>query len=727
MAASLNTSWARPAGTDRNRTRGDAPAATEDHRWSGAGHKDAGQLAMLGKAHEFFRICDIENKGFITRRDMQRLHGELPLSQDELENVFDTLDSDGNGSLSLEEFTTGFSQFLFGEKIPLSEGYEDQKEELRYENVYQSAWEESLEEAGDDEDRHFYQLIDSLGANRLLEDENNIKTLWTRLRKDEPHLLPSFEEFLTRIFSQLHEANDEKNELECALKKKTETYDEEIQNLYEEMEQQIKTEKERFLQQDTERFQSRSQEMEHKLTAKEQELEQIVQKQRRLEKQCADLNIDKHETRVENEKLKLTNKEMRTELERSTQELLTAQRQLQMLQEEASQLHEERDMEIYRVTERLQREKTTLLKQLDLLRETNKHLRDERDSCLQKPKVAVSNSLKNQRSGSIIGKYLDSKAAIKSQSSEEDDAFSSIKINNSVGSNGYFNQPLTEEEHGSENGKTDKQQLQRIISIEEDPLPQLLNLHAERTLHKWTEEEEKEEDVFQEDETVNKHQQPPMGFVPSSPRRQPVGKETLVNEERVYSHPDRLFKIVFVGNSSVGKTSLLRRFCDDYFHAGTSATVGIDYSVKTVTVDNCHVALQLWDTAGQERYRSITKQFFRKADGVIVMYDITCKQTFTSVRQWLVSVEEGAGENIPILLLGNKTDNEKEREVPHGLAEQLAKDCKLLFYECSACSGHNVKESVLHLARLLKEQEDKEKEKTVQLLDSSKKKSCCVK
>uniref|UniRef100_A0ACB8E6K9 Uncharacterized protein n=1 Tax=Sphaerodactylus townsendi TaxID=933632 RepID=A0ACB8E6K9_9SAUR len=152
---------------------------------------------------------------------------------------------------------------------------------------------------------------------------------------------------------------------------------------------------------------------------------------------------------------------------------------------------------------------------------------------------------------------------------------------------------------------------------------------------------------------------------------------------------------------------------------------GVDYRVKTITVDSSQVALQLWDTAGQERYHSIAKQFFRKADGIIVMYDITASSTFTAVKQWLVSIEEAIGENIPVLLLGNKIDNEKEREVPNGLGDRLAKDYNLIFYECSALSGYNTSECVLHLARILKEQEDKVKEKTVQLHQDVKKKSCC--
>eukprot|EP00066_Takifugu_rubripes_P011248 XP_003979781.2 PREDICTED: ras-related protein Rab-44-like [Takifugu rubripes] len=107
----------------------------------------------------------------------------------------------------------------------------------------------------------------------------------------------------------------------------------------------------------------------------------------------------------------------------------------------------------------------------------------------------------------------------------------------------------------------------------------------------------------------------------------------------------------------------------------------------------------MWDTAGQERYRSITKQFFRKADGVVVMYDITAEQSFTAIRQWLTSIKESAGEDIPIMLLGNKTDKQMERQVQHEAGQRLAKESQLAFFECSASSGCNVMESMVHLAR----------------------------
>eukprot|EP00064_Thunnus_orientalis_P000232 superscaffoldBa00000011_g232 len=646
--------------------------------------ENVGQNTILEKTHEFFQICDIESKGFITRRDMQRLNGELPLSAEELENVFDTLDSDSNGYLTLDEFSSGFSEFLFGRTISVEEGMgEKNYSKNSPEVLYQSQWEERLATSEDEEEKHFCMLMESLGANSVFEDPAEVRSLWAQLRRDEPHLLSNFEDFLARVTSQIIEANQEKRDMESALKRKAATHDDEIKHLYEEMEQQIKNEKDRIVLQDYERFLSRSQDLELQLSSKEKELEQLFQKQRRLEHQCQELHSEQHVTKVENVKLKQTNNELARELDHTSQELISAQEQLSLLQEQSTRLHEEKEMEIYRLTEGLQRERASLLKQLDLL-------------------------------------------------SEEEEDLTTSSVRQKL-ANGSCQPSCLEATRGH---------LQRIISIEEDHLPHLLqnSCQAQIPLQECSEGEEASDNEENIDLVMSDiypcassaQPQHSKGNVekrktPTSPRGQPVGKETSINEEGGPSPPDRLFKIVLVGNSSVGKTSLLQRFCDDCFRPGTSATVGIDYSVKTITVDNSQVALQMWDTAGQERYRSITKQFFRKADGVVVMYDITAEQSFTAVRQWLTSVKEGAGEDITIMLLGNKTDKEIERQVEKGVGERLAKDCQMTFYECSACSGHNVVESMVHLARILKEQEDREKEKTVQLVSSpaEKKRSCC--
>lgn len=684
------------------------------------------QNVMWKKAQEFFQTCDSEGKGFIARTDMQRLHKELPLSLEELEDVFDALDADANGFLTPEEFTTGFSHFFFSQNSHREEDAGQRVAQLQEEKVYQSSGEKDVGDTDQDEEAQFQMLMDRLGAQKVLEDESDVRQLWLQLKKDEPHLLSSFEDLLTTVFAQLQEAHEQKNELECALRKKIAAYDEEIQHLYEEMEQQIKSEREQFLLKDTERFQAHSRELERKLSAKEQELERLNQKQRRLEGQCAALHSDKHETKAENSKLRLTNQELARELERTSHQLQEAQQQLESLQREACELQQEKEMEVYRVTESLQREKSGLLKQLDFLRERNKHLRDERDITFQKDKAAktntaVSKASRRQRSGSVIGKYVDGRGILRSQSEEEEDVFGTLRRRSSVGLSAYLQ---AEEELGTGEpgtGVLRRQALRRIISIEEDPLPQLLEGGFEKPLSRCPEEEELSDQGTERQSAAA----PVLDLIPTSPRGQPVGKETLYKEERVPSTPDRLFKIVFVGDSAVGKTSFLRRLCEARFSPGMAATVGIDYRVKTVTVDDAQVALQLWDTAGQERYRCISQQFFRKADGVVVMYDLTAKQSFLSIRQWLSSVEEAVGDRIPVLLLGNKLDNETEREVPRGLGEQLAKEDNLIFYECSAYSGHNTQESLIHLARLLKEQEDTARKDTIQVGPPAKKKSCC--
>ncbi|MEQ2259616.1 hypothetical protein XENORESO_014736, partial [Xenotaenia resolanae] len=152
----------------------------------------------------------------------------------------------------------------------------------------------------------------------------------------------------------------------------------------------------------------------------------------------------------------------------------------------------------------------------------------------------------------------------------------------------------------------------------------------------------------------------------------------------------------------------------------------IDYSVKILTLDNMQIAMQLWDTAGQERYRSITKQFFRKADGVVLMYDVTVEESFKAVKPWLLNVQEVADERIPILLLGNKMDMTREREVSYKDAKQLAFENKVMFFEVSAYTGRNVTESLTHLARILMEQEDTVRDTTVSLsAQPTKKKACC--
>uniref|UniRef100_A0A0R3RR85 RAB44 protein n=1 Tax=Elaeophora elaphi TaxID=1147741 RepID=A0A0R3RR85_9BILA len=174
--------------------------------------------------------------------------------------------------------------------------------------------------------------------------------------------------------------------------------------------------------------------------------------------------------------------------------------------------------------------------------------------------------------------------------------------------------------------------------------------------------------------------------------------------------PDRIFKVVFVGDSAVGKTCFLHRFCHNKFKLLFNATVGVDFTVKTIRLCNRTVAVQLWDTAGQERFRSITKQYFRKADGIILMYDVTSEQSFLNVRNWITSVKAGVDESCVMCLVGNK-------------------EFDMLFFETSAFNGFGVNDCMRAVAMKLQEHEDQQLEDVLKLdinLQRKQKSWCCI-
>ncbi|EGT56361.1 CBN-RAB-3 protein [Caenorhabditis brenneri] len=154
---------------------------------------------------------------------------------------------------------------------------------------------------------------------------------------------------------------------------------------------------------------------------------------------------------------------------------------------------------------------------------------------------------------------------------------------------------------------------------------------------------------------------------------------------------DYMFKLLIIGNSSVGKTSFLFRYCDDSFTSAFVSTVGIDFKVKTVFRGDKRVKLQIWDTAGQERYRTITTAYYRGAMGFILMYDITNEESFNSVQDWCTQIKTYSWENAQVVLVGNKCDMDAERVVSMERGRQLADQLGLEFFETSAKENINVK------------------------------------
>lgn len=165
------------------------------------------------------------------------------------------------------------------------------------------------------------------------------------------------------------------------------------------------------------------------------------------------------------------------------------------------------------------------------------------------------------------------------------------------------------------------------------------------------------------------------------------------------SHVDYLFKILLLGDSSVGKSSLLLRFSDDTFKENQVSTIGVDWKIRTVDLDGKRIKLQLWDSAGQERFRTIASSYYRGAHGVAVVFDLTSEKSFSNVDSWLEEVGNHATDNIPKVLLGNKLDLPGEREIATEKAKQYADSNGMKYLETSAKNADNVTEAFLTMTR----------------------------
>ncbi|XP_036405581.1 ras-related protein Rab-37-like isoform X3 [Megalops cyprinoides] len=193
---------------------------------------------------------------------------------------------------------------------------------------------------------------------------------------------------------------------------------------------------------------------------------------------------------------------------------------------------------------------------------------------------------------------------------------------------------------------------------------------------------------------------------------------------------DIAFKVMLLGDSAVGKTCFLVQFKDGAFLAGSFiATVGIDFRNKVVTVDNVKVKLQIWDTAGQERFRSVTHAYYRDAQALLLLYDITSKSSFDNIRAWLTEIHEYAQKDVVIMLLGNKSDMANERVIKREEGEKLAREYGVPFMETSAKTGVNVELAFLAVAKELKHravhQPNEPKFQIHDYIESQKEKSSC--
>jgi len=614
------------------------------------------QHLIAAKAEELFNLCDTEQKGFIIKKDMQRLRDELGVEPEQLEDVFDSLDVDHNGYLTLEEFTSGFGMFLgdqFGGANP------DEQEMIEH-NPNEK-----------EEQQLFHDTLDSLGAKDLYDDEETIMGLWMKLRENDPTLLRQFEQFIGKITQEIRRSKLDHRSIEAALQSKSSVHESEIKKLYDEMEQQIKAEKAKVLAQEKLKERELREQMERELRSKEQQLNDVTKRQSDLEMKLLKLNLNESETKNENDRLQKEKSQLEEQLQEITRSLEESKNYIAQLQNQTKKEKRDRAKQALNLTENIAIERENLVKQLDSLKSINKRLVDERD--LNQGPRDRDRSLSPPRSP---------RKPIRKQGSILSD---------------YFSSPHREPEEDDDGPGLDHDQENNIDS--------------------------------------NRHRRRRTRAQELGAREQPVGANSVFQHSELMNVapnavPDRMFKVAFIGDSGVGKTSFIQRFCTDNFKDTFAATIGVDLQVKMLNIENRIIALQLWDTAGQERFRSITKQYFRKSDGVILVYDVTSEITFRNVRSWMTSVREAAEDDCVVALVGNKTDlcdDDEKRPVKYKDGAKLADEYGCLFFESSARLGTSVVEIMEAIARLMQEKDDKQRkgENIVDVSAKKKKRGCC--
>ncbi|XP_054034610.1 ras and EF-hand domain-containing protein [Dryobates pubescens] len=674
----------------------------------------------LSRLRALFLACDPSGSGRIEREDFAALCAELRVRPAEAEAIFQRLDSDRDGAISFPEFARGFH----GATRRQPGGGEPEGEE--------SSATATLAAAGLEQSWRDFEV--RLGDEaRYIPRQEQVSVLYQNIHIVEPRLIQPYEHVIKSFIREIKLQSTEMETLAIAVKRAQDKAAVQLSELEEEMEQRIQAAEHKVKKEEKRKAEEALSELKRQYDTEVGDLQVTIKKLKKLEEQSK--NIHHREDVVE---LKKRIHDMILENQKLKKDLLEAQTNIAFLQSELDTLkseyadqtlNSERDLEMIReYTE----ERDNLERQIEILQSANRKLHDSNDglrSALENSFSKYNRSLRlaNTSPGSTVSRSspksnggqspLNLRYDRSSHSSCVDEDYDSLalcdpmqRINYEVDSlpESCFDSGLStlrdSNEYDSEMEYRHQRIFQRSQCMQESfggdasdtDVPEIRDEEAyspdnNRTILDW-----KSSQPVSRSSSIASTRKYISALAPQSDATERTPK---------YPSSEKAYKIVLAGDAAVGKSSFLMRLCKNEFRGNTSATLGVDFQMKRLIVDGEPTVLQLWDTAGQERFRSIAKSYFRRADGVLLLYDITCEKSFLNVREWVDMIEDATHENIPIMMVGNKADlrqaftEQGHKCLPINYGEKLAMTYNALFCETSAKDGSNIVEAVLHLAR----------------------------
>lgn len=622
------------------------------------------------KAADLFSICDQEDKGFVTKRDMQRMKDEMGLAPDQLEAVFDQLDVDKNGFLTLEEFTSGFGQYL---------GIECQQVTSHGSNgpgvdelVVEPPVAESVAEL--DEEDEFNLMLSELGILGLVDDDTALREMWLNLkRENDPDRLSNFEEFLSKLSKDLHRKNTEQEQFETVIKNRSILQEEHLQKLYEEMEQQIGAERQRIQAEEEAKERKLREELESTIRLKDQQMNEVMERMRTLSDQLDEAKKSVPGMVQENQSLAKERDKLQQELERQRILQKELHNTMEQLRNQTQAERKERAKAALKVSENIAMEREVLVNELDFMKALNAKMLDERDlekAVMEKrshssakelcsldmelergPQSLTSVASSGKLRSSAVQNFRD--IAANSEFECDEDYFErnndenqrlskSKKASIQAHIKRYHSHPsshdeqienvsLFEELNGTcgaglslddsddptsvdgsigkgRNKKTRKRSSMRsrpgdtnvlIYNIHQRQQDQLRAQQQDSMIYNSTGPASATEDS---DMTSSSMGLSFTNFVPPLSQLDRGDHGSLTSLQV----PERVFKVICIGDSCVGKSSLITRFCTGKFQAGIKSTIGVDFHTRSLMVEGQSICLQVWDTAGRKEHLPYT-------------------------------------------------------------------------------------------------------------------------